>query len=59
MSALNTYIRNDIEFDAVHKREARTDALTAEMIQAAAIKYFDDTNYFEAKLFPEEGRQCH
>lgn len=54
MSALNTYIRNDIEFDAVHKRVARTDALTADMIQAAAIKYFDDTNYFEAKLFPEE-----
>ena len=24
------------------------------MIQAAAIKYFDDTNYFEAKIFPEE-----
>lgn len=54
MSALNTYIRNDIEFEAIHKREARTDALKAEMIREAAIKYFDDSNYFEAKLFPED-----
>lgn len=53
MSSLSTYIRNDIEFDAVHQRDARTEALTADMIREAAIKYFDDTNYFEAKLFPE------
>jgi len=27
------------------------------MIQAAAIKYFDGTNYFEIKLFPEEAEK--
>jgi len=54
LSALSTYTRYDIEFNAINKRIARTEALTATMIQNAAIKYFDDTNYFVSKLLPEK-----
>lgn len=53
MSALGTYSRNEIDFDAVNQRDARTESLTAEMIQEAAIRYFDDTNQFISKLLPE------
>ena len=54
MSALQTYAKNGIDFDAVNQREVRTNSLTAELIQDAAIKYFDDTNRFISKLLPEE-----
>ena len=30
---------------------------TADMIHTPAIKYFDRTNYFEVKLFPEEAEK--
>lgn len=53
MSALDTYTRNGIDFDAINQRDARTEALTAEMIQEAAIRYFDDRNRFISKLLPE------
>ncbi|MDA0347870.1 MAG: insulinase family protein [Verrucomicrobia bacterium] len=54
MSALSTYTRYDIDFNAINQRIARTEALTAKMIQDAAIKYFDDSNYFVSKLLPEK-----
>ena len=54
MSALQTYIKNDIDFDAVYKRVERTESLTAEKIRQAAIKYFDDSNRMISKLLPEE-----
>ncbi len=53
MSALSTYTRNAIDFDAVNQRDARAKALTAKKIQDAAIKYFDDTNRFISMLLPE------
>ena len=54
MTALETYEKDNIDFDAVNRRDARVEALTAKMIQDAAIKYFDDTNRFISKLLPEE-----
>jgi predicted Zn-dependent peptidase len=54
MSALGTYTKNDIDFDAVNQRVARTESLTTEKIRQAAIKYFDDSNRFISKLLPEE-----
>ncbi len=53
MSALGTYTKNGIDFDAVNQRVARTESLTAEKIRQAAIKYFDDSNRFISKLLPE------
>lgn len=53
MSALDTYTRNGIDFDAINQRDARTEALTKKMIQEAAIRYFDDSNRFISKLLPE------
>ena len=54
LSALTTYSQHGIDFDAVNQRDARAQALTADMIREAAIKYFDDTNRLVAKLFPEK-----
>ena len=54
LSALQTYSKNNIDFDAVNKRVERTESLTTDLIQNAAIKYFDDTNRFISKLLPEE-----
>jgi zinc protease len=51
---LGYYAMNDLDFGLVNTRADRARALTSEMIRAAAIKYFDDTNRFVAKLFPEE-----
>ncbi|NET40151.1 MAG: insulinase family protein, partial [Cyanothece sp. SIO1E1] len=53
ISALQTYTQNGIDFDAVNQRVARTESLTAELIQEAAVKYFDDSNRLIAKLLPE------
>lgn len=54
MSALQTYAKNGIDFDAVNQRVERTESLTAEIIQEAAVKFFDDSNRLIAKLLPEE-----
>ena len=51
---LSYYATNDLDFGLINTRANRARALTAKMIQEAAVKYFDDTHRFVAKLLPEE-----